>query len=123
MATDLRDAALQAGRDLVGLIDQFSPIVPMVWRGETGSAADRLAPDNPYLPELRTRFGDRVIDSLTPAAPPPRRDEDDDVDCDGASSRDSLDRDSDLGDFDQFDGLDDLGGLDCLCAPPPPRVR
>ena len=31
MATDLRDAALQAGRDLVGLIDQFSPIVPMVY--------------------------------------------------------------------------------------------
>ena len=65
------------GANLVGLIDQFSPIVPMVWR-------DRLAPGDPYLPELRTRFGDRVIDGLTLAAPPPRRDEDDDVDWDGA---------------------------------------
>ena len=83
------------------------------WSG-AARPADRLAPDNPYLPELRTRFSDRVIDSLTPAAPPPRRDEDDDVDWDGASSRCSLDRDSDrdfdpddLGDFD----LDDLGDL------------
>ena len=102
MAADLRDTALQAGRDLVGLIDQFSPIVPMVWR-------DRLAPDDPYLPELRTRFGDRVIDGLTPTAPPPRRDEDDNVNWDGASSRDSLDRDSDL------DDLDDLDPPHCVC--------
>ena len=64
--------------------------------------------------ELRTRFGDRVIDGLTPAAPPPQRGEDDDVDWDGASSRCSLDRDSDLGDFDpdrDFDP-DDLGDFD-----------
>ena len=101
MAADLRDTALRAGRDLVGLIDQISPIVPMIWR-------DRLDPGDPYLPELRTRFGDRVIDGLTPAAPLPRRDEDGDVGCDGASSRGSLDRDSDLGDFDP-DGLGGLG--------------
>ena len=100
MAADLRDTALRAGRDLVGLIDQISPIVPMIWR-------DRLDPGDPYLPELRARFGDRVIDGLTPAAPPPRG-EDDDVDWDGASSRCSLDRDSDLGDFDP-DGLGGLG--------------
>ena len=71
MAEDLRDTALRAGRDLVGLIDQISPIVPMIYR-------DRLAPGDPYLPALRTRFGDRVINGLIPAAPPPRRDEDDD---------------------------------------------
>ena len=61
----LREIVSRTGRDPVRLIDQLRPIERLCYR-------DRLAPDDPYLPELRVRFGNRIVDGIAPAARPPR---------------------------------------------------
>ena len=86
----LRDLAAETGRDLTDIICQISPITRLGDR-------DCLASDDPYLPELRARFGARIIDGLTPAALL-RHDE-------HGGARDS---DPDSDDLDDPDGLSDL---------------
>ena len=92
----------QTGCDPVSLIDQLSPI-------ERLCHPDRLAPDDPFLPELRARFGDRIVDGIAPAARPPR--------WALAASPSPWDGDSDLNDPDDLsdadystDDLDDVDG-------------
>ena len=58
-------------------------------------------PDDPFVLELRARFGARIIDGLTPAAPV-RHDERLDDHTLGAGDSDDLDDPDDLSDLDHM---------------------
>ena len=92
LAGDLRDTAAKIGRDLTDYVYQISPITRLGDRS-------RLAPNDPYVLELRARFGARMIDGLTPAAPL-RHNERLDDHVIGAGDSDDLDDPDDLSDLD-----------------------
>ena len=72
----------------------------------------RLASSDPYLPELRARFGAHIIDGLTPAAPPQRKPRHDDDH--NSSDSDDLDDDHDSVDSDDLHDPDDLSDLEWM---------